>query len=411
MLADFLPFPHEKTIQRTFSEELKSTKNNLLNLSQIKILLEKIHKIYTTNDDEIIPSVLSADGAAMNPNRGGANGFIGFELQPTKAEYKPMMVYVQENENCRFNQKTLNIATEIGNTAPAANFKIFGFATDADPKTNGIHKSFYEMFQKSQSFDDIIMEMKNFTGQFPIADLLHLVKAMRRKYLYNSVSVTYQSPLIRKENERTVLQQSSTYKDIAETEGTLNSMRDDLSLIIFNTENLYNLGMNGHLSFFTFEFIIVIMLTIIQSPNLTAESRIQLCRLGFYSLRLIKQNSFAFQRTKINNEKICIFLDNNNYMRMINNFLCYAYAFVNFPEQIRTSRLSSHPLELTFGGIRQSSRGDDTFDNAIHAVSKGVIRESFLNDLGKSPKPVKSRCDIDGNTQSLDWNVGIPDEI
>lgn len=322
-----------------------------------------------------------------------------------------LKVYVQEKDNCRFNQETLDIATEIGKAAPNSNFKIIGFATDADPKTNGIHKSFYEQFQAFESFDDILMEMKNFQGQFPIADLLHLVKAMRRKYLYNSVSVTYQSPLIHKEIERPVLKQSNTYKDIAETESTLNSMRDDLSLIIFNTENLYNLGMNGHLSFFTFEFILVIMLTIIQSPVLTTEARIQLCRLGFYSLRLIKRNSFAFQRTKINNVKISIFLDNNNYMRMHNNFLCYAFAFNNYPEQIKTSRLSSHPLELTFGGIRQSSRGDDTCDNAIQVISKGLIRESFIQDLGKSQKPVKSRCEIDGNTQSFNWNEGIPDEI
>lgn len=61
MLAEFLPFPDIKTEKRAYSKELKSTNDNLLNISQLKILLDKIHKIYTTNDDEVIPSILSID--------------------------------------------------------------------------------------------------------------------------------------------------------------------------------------------------------------------------------------------------------------------------------------------------------------------------------------------------------------
>lgn len=184
MLSDFLHFLHEKTVRHAFSKDLNET---------IKILLDKIHKIYTSNDDETIFSILSADAASMNRTHGGPNGFVGYELQPVKCVYPPKMVYVQERDNCRFNQESLDIATEIVKAAPDANFKTIGFATDADPKTNGIHKSFYEQFQAFESIDDILMEMRNFQRQFPIADLLHLVKTMRRKYLYNSVSITFQA--------------------------------------------------------------------------------------------------------------------------------------------------------------------------------------------------------------------------
>ena len=111
------------------------------------------------------------------------------------------------------------------------------------------------------------------------------------------------------------------------------------------------------------------------------------------------------------NEKISIFLDNNNYVRMLNNFLCYAYAFVNYPDQIQISMLSSHPLELTFGGIRQCSRGNDTAQNAIHSVSKSQLRDNFLHDFGKSSNPVKGRCKIAGNTNSDAWVIDIPNDI
>ena len=96
---------------------------------------------------------------------------------------------------------------------------------------------------------------------------------------------------------------------------------------------------------------------------------------------------------------------------MLNNFVCYSYAFTYYPEKMKTSSLSSHPIELTFGGIRQSSRGNDTSDMAIHVVSKGLLRKNFLNDLGQNPKTVKGRCDIDGNSQSCNWNEDIPKYI
>ncbi len=73
-------------------------------------------------------------------------------------------------------------------------------------------------------------------------------------------------------------------------------MRDDLSLVLFNSENLFVLGSEGHYPFFTIEFIEVIILAIIQSSNLSINSRIDLCRTGFYSLRNFKKKSYKFQR-------------------------------------------------------------------------------------------------------------------
>ena len=98
-------------------------------------------------------------------------------------------------------------------------------------------------------------------------------------------------------------------------------------------------------------------------------------------------------------------------MRMPNNFLCYAYAFKNFPEKISTSMLSNHPLELTFWETRQCLRGNDTSENAIHAVPKNQLRNNFLNDLGKNSKSIKGRCNIAGRVNSEEWNINIPKDI
>lgn len=86
---------------------------------------------------------------------------------------------------------------------------------------------------------------------------------------------------------------------------------------------------------------------------------------------------------------------------MLNNFLCYAHAFENYPDQIQTSMLS----------IRQCSRGNDTAQNAIHSISKSQLRDKFLHYFRKSSNPVKGRCKIAGNTNSDAWVIDIPNDI
>ena len=114
-----------------------------------------------------------------------------------------------------------------------------------------INKKFYDHFSKYKTFEEALSAMKDYQGEFPIGDFLHLIKAMRRRNLENTVSVTSKSSLIRKENERNILRQSKAYKVIIETHSSLNVMRDDISLLLFNTENLYNISLNRHLPFFT----------------------------------------------------------------------------------------------------------------------------------------------------------------
>ena len=74
-----------------------------------------------------------------------------------------------------------------------------------------------------------------------------------RKYIESTISVTYKSPLIRKQFEKIVLQESSTNNSIIEISKPLFTMRDDLALILYNTDNLYQLDQKYHFSFFKVE--------------------------------------------------------------------------------------------------------------------------------------------------------------
>lgn len=188
-------------------------------------------------------------------------------------------------------------------------------------------------------------------------------------------------------------------------------MRDDLSLILFNTQNLYVLGQNERYSFYTFQFYIVLMITAHQSKNLSANARYQLCKLLYYSMTEFKGSIEKWQRIKINNQTVCNFIDDNNFMRIINDCFCFAYAFKNYGNCLDTLELSSHPLELKFGDIRQTSRGKDTSDVAINNVSKSLIREEILCNLGIKRKGVRGRCNLAGSSNNEDWKIEIPNDI
>lgn len=44
MLTNFIPIPTLKTVRNLFSLEMQQTKENLLNIQQLQLLLDKIHQ-------------------------------------------------------------------------------------------------------------------------------------------------------------------------------------------------------------------------------------------------------------------------------------------------------------------------------------------------------------------------------
>lgn len=220
--------------------------------------------------------------------------------------------------------------------------------------------------------------------------------------------------------KRSVLKLSPFYIEEIEKDGNFATIRDELSLRLFNTFNLHLLGENKHYQFFSFQFIFVLFLTVIQSLNLTAHARVELCKnfkiinnfkIIYYIMRRFKTYLGDWQRTKVKGLSVVNFIDNSNYIRIINNLFCYSFAFIYCSEDLNTSRLSTHPLELKFGEIRQGSQGKDTSQNAILILSKSMIRDELLNDLGKNPNPVRGRCKASGSTNNSEWTLNLPNDI
>ena len=411
-LTEFIPFPCEKTIREKFKDQMRQTQENLLNINQLKVILNELHKFYTDDDDEVLTSVLAVDAAAMNPKQTNKKAFFGYQVQPTKKDCKPKFVHARLSPTGRFNKEVFQDIDAIFDAGKEERFDFKFVATDGDNKTNPLHTDLQDFVkQKSDTFDNAVDAMKDYP-ELPISDQLHLLKGMKKRYLKHKIKMTKESAEINHINEKEILELSSSYSPIVEESTSLTSMRDDLSLMLFNTENMYYLGISGHYPFFAYQFIPVLLIAVFQSRNLSLKARIQLCKVGYYCLKELNENSVEYNRKKINeNEYLVRYVDINTSNRLSNNFLCYAYAYKYHVQNIQSSSLSSHPLELSFGRIRQCSLGNDTNDMALNVVAKSQVRDRLLDNLGKKESSVRGRCDLAGSCYTDEWNIEIPETI
>lgn len=94
------------------------------------------------------------------------------------------------------------IYNEIKKEAEECNFYIINFATDADSKTNALHRFFYDYINEIEGdFDENTDKMDEYEGYRMISDLLHLYESMRKKHLTNIIQTSKNGHLINKENK------------------------------------------------------------------------------------------------------------------------------------------------------------------------------------------------------------------
>lgn len=97
---------------------MNQTKENLLNIDQLQVILDKIHQIYTKDDNEIINSALLCETTMMSL----------------------FLPIINRYFQC-FEWNIINKVIEIIKIEEKSNFEVINIATDADSK-NEMHLKF-----------------------------------------------------------------------------------------------------------------------------------------------------------------------------------------------------------------------------------------------------------------------------
>lgn len=150
---------------------MKETKENLLNLSHLEVILNKLHKLYTDDDEKEIVAILSVDIATMNPRNSGKSKLIAYEIQPSNPQYKSQIDHVKLTETCHFRK-----VHEIIKKGKNAKFDIKMFATDSDSKTNKLHTDFFNYLEEYIGTFEQKVEAMKYYGKESISVPFYLLK-------------------------------------------------------------------------------------------------------------------------------------------------------------------------------------------------------------------------------------------
>lgn len=140
-------------------------------------------------------------------------------------------------------------------------------------------------------------------------------------------------------------------------------------------------------------------------------SRYKLGKTNFYSLINIYKSRIVYQRFKYQNQNYSGFVDSTTYKRILNNLILYGYAFKEYGDVIITSSMSTHPLELKFGDIRDNSNDNGTEQMALNCVSKSIIRDEISTNYSEKKPLIRGRCNLAGSSPENGWFIDIPGSI
>ena len=408
LLRKILPLPSRQDVSNLLKDSLKRKAQNLLNLDQMKFLLEEIRDSYKEptdeEHDEFIPAAIASDAASCDPQKTNTGGVFCFQLQPIDQKYESKVVHISMKENTRVGENELKIPKRIAEESDAKKIKIIYSCTDGDPKTNSVHKDFSVYVQqcKTNDFSKLLDHVNNYQKLIPISDWLHILKNLRSRLIKNTIIISeLQPPLEFKKICEAVNELEIVYQNSASF-----AMRDDLALLIFNTKTLASRLEEGYWNIFLFILPFVLTTIVLQSNVLTIQARLQLLDLSYHLIDEISKGSASYPQSST--QKIVRYLRDWQMIRAKNTILAIGHALKFYSNGIAFSRLGTHLVEFVFSKMRQMSYNNNNCNTLANAIIKAEFTKDILQRYGLQDGH-KGRIDFAGSRYKEDqWVLSLP---
>ena len=408
ILRQIFCLPCEKTVE-DFNEPFeKIIKTSLFNLKNVKDLLE----IQDIHFDKVIDVNLAVDAATFESLRGNEiikhfdflkgvisenkfyNSIFTFYVEPIEPHLKsfPVHVYIKEDG---FADDTIGfIQSYLVSKLKDFNINCLFTSSDGDHFYDNFHNAVFDEYktvlENGGTFQSIIEKVKELfsNGPWPLSDPLHLLKTIRTKTLFRNVGLSILEEFKIQElynflqNEKCISDSSSQ-----------GSMKDSYPLTLFNFESFINSR-----PFLQPHFFI--------TPFFLFSEAIRNSRLNLNTRKIYLETSFYF---------INYFLHQNNFIRCVStritlirflNTILGIYICTD-KRSFNMANLGSHPLECFFGTVRIGCKYKHTLFNVIHTISKTIINNNIISDLGLIRK-IKGRQNVGGAiVEDKDDNYGF----
>ena len=408
ILRSVLPLPCEQSLRKKYNNKLHSTKENLLNSGQIKILLSEFRTELDSSKD--IYATLAYDSATVDAENSRDNNLFVFNLQPLDGTVQSQILQITQNATGRTDEQIRQIINNIIEEGEKQNIHFLFVASDGESGTNKIHSDFFAFVESlnTTNFDEIIEALKSYKHFFPSSDWFHIIKDLRGRFSKNNIIMFPSAPVFNAVQVNEILMLPEI---VIKAQGQA-SMRDDLALYLFKSQNLSVLAENNEFCSFSFLFPYVLVNIAIQSDNLNTDSRYQLIKLAFNVILLLRQNAKGV-RSRTNKKSPCVnvrFAEEISCKRTLNTLLVLGFAMKFFNQNLEISRLFTHTVEYIFGYMRRLTYGKDKDTVAINALAKQQISKSILRKYNIESLFIRGRVNLDDdNIENFkrNWTLDI----
>ena len=410
LLREVIALPCKATLYERFSKLTADIKISLMK----QHISDKQFLFPNYGFTEKIPIAVSINATVASPHSlftsGNINNIFLVQIQPLSHNYKSFPISIIPSNGGRIDQNIKNmfdnILIELSNY-----FQVIFKCSDGDTCTNIWHNiCFNHVLNLLDNPLDYIIQFIHF-GKWPISDYLHIIKNMRCRLLHN-LSLTPESEIISLDGFYNIFK-TKTFSD----KTSLAKYNDKLAINAFSIKNLKYLMNNNYLSHFYFLFPFSLWGAFLHSSKLNLVIRKKILEIMkffmFLEYRYLDLNvSPKFQEKYFQDSERIAFYSRNKIKRIINTVIGLYYALSAFPEKLSLNRISSHPIENTFGVTRSTMQNKIGFDVFISSLSRNILHNKILDELNIQPLSYRKISDagvfLNGNEKmNFDFNLEI----
>ena len=401
LLKTHLAIPAESTIYTQCRNVLDD--NSIVNISELPNLLNSYRKNINHNNISLIKGIIAVDAVALFPHHKILNhsvtGFLKnitiensdikssyskfenfifnhsnqtiksafvFQFQPLNISYPVLLIHIFPSSNGKANSKIEKTLFDLGCIMNHNFFHILGYSFDGDSAYRHNLQKIIDDFNFSNSIRNQIFDETLF-----FSDYLHILKRARyrliqRINIYNS--------------NKELKQNLSTFYNlpfICFSDEKITKMHDSLPIKLFDLRILLKCLENNDNTFFSFLFPYSLILISINYPNVDLQSRL-------YFLNIALKYLYYFPNSNFNGK-----MYHNELLIDSKGTLISLLKFIySNEEKISLNRISSNPLEHSFGTLRIKAKYDDTIDKFISNIKKlnfiRLKRKTFIEEVIKN---------------------------
>lgn len=416
-----------------FNSLLSFEYSSLTDISKIKDISKNYRKKENISNSEIIDVILAVDAISFNPNvkidsKGFVKGLIQdekisdsdlikfernfsafeefvkknkysiitnafvYQAQPISPNYHSFVVHMSPSSQGKGTDREVSLLINISHKLQKENYRIISYAFDGDSIYRKLHSDLYNQYSFKIRNDCTFLNFSELSLDLVISDPLHLLKRARYRLVSSNVHIglTKNSKIIDIEKLKEIFQ----YPNIIYSNLVITKMHDSLATQLFSFYSLKELIESGNSEYLVYFLPLCFLNIAISEKKLYSIERINLLEIAFYYSLILKEESNTtgkiLPQKKYKNKNDIRLFDDVFLLELTNTLFSYLSIFYCKNGLINLNRLSSNPLEHTFGLIRMRSKYSHIYENAIKSMGKIELYRK-ISQIIKPGEPINGR--------------------